>query len=30
MSEVGEHYKSQSEEYKKLSAHYNNMSIALK
>ena len=30
MSEVGQHYESQSEEYKKLSAHYNHMSVSIK
>jgi hypothetical protein len=30
MSDIGEQYKSQSEELKKLSAYYNNMSVALK
>lgn len=30
MSDVGEQYKSQSEELKKLSTHYNNLSAALK
>lgn len=30
MSDIGEQYKSQSEELKKLSAHYNNISVALK
>ncbi len=30
MSDVGEQYKNQSQELKKLSAHYNNLSVALK
>lgn len=30
MSDAGQQYKSQSEELKKLSTHYNNMSAALK
>jgi hypothetical protein len=30
MSDVGEQYKSQSEELKKLSTHYNNQSSAIK
>ena len=30
MSDAGDQYKSQSEELKKLSAHYNNMSASLK
>ena len=30
MSDVGEQYKNQSEELKKLSTHYNNLSAAIK
>lgn len=30
MSEIGEQYKSQSEELKKMSAHFNNLSSSMK